>query len=51
VALRAETGRGAVFPLLGAIAYWYPKITGRMMSERLGKWSCCRRWKTDPVAD
>jgi cytochrome c oxidase subunit I+III len=30
---------GAVFPLLGAIHYWFPKITGRMMSERLGKWS------------
>ncbi|MGY3264845.1 cytochrome c oxidase subunit I [Lysobacter sp. HA35] len=30
---------GAVFPLLGAIVFWYPKITGRMMSERLGKWS------------
>jgi cytochrome c oxidase subunit I len=30
---------GAVFPLLGAIYYWFPKITGRMMSERLGKWS------------
>jgi cytochrome c oxidase subunit I+III len=29
---------GAVFPLLGAIYYWYPKITGRMMSERLGFW-------------
>jgi cytochrome c oxidase subunit I len=29
---------GAVFPLLGAIYYWYPKITGRMMSERLGRW-------------
>jgi cytochrome c oxidase subunit 1 len=28
---------GAVFPLLGAITYWYPKITGRMMGERLGK--------------
>jgi cytochrome c oxidase subunit 1 len=28
---------GAVFPLLGATFYWYPKITGRMMSERLGK--------------
>jgi cytochrome c oxidase subunit 1 len=28
---------GAVFPLLGAITYWFPKITGRMMSERLGK--------------
>lgn len=30
---------GAVFPLLGAITYWYPKFTGRMMSERLGKLS------------
>jgi cytochrome c oxidase subunit I len=30
---------GAVFPLLGAIHYWYPKIVGRMMSETLGRWS------------
>jgi len=29
---------GAVFPLMGAIYYWFPKITGRMMSERLGWW-------------
>ncbi len=29
---------GAVFPLLGAAYYWYPKVTGRMMSERLGRW-------------
>jgi cytochrome c oxidase subunit 1 len=29
---------GAVFPLLGAVYYWFPKFTGRMMSERLGKW-------------
>ena len=28
---------GAVFPLLGAITYWFPKATGRMMSETLGK--------------
>jgi len=28
---------GAVFPLLGAITYWYPKFTGRMMAEGLGK--------------
>jgi len=28
---------GAVFPLIGAFYYWYPKITGRMMSEGLGK--------------
>ncbi|MBP0445403.1 cytochrome c oxidase subunit I [Roseomonas sp. SSH11] len=30
---------GAVFPLLAAITYWFPKMTGRMMSERLGRWS------------
>ena len=29
---------GAVFPLLGAIYFWFPKMTGRMMSERLGRW-------------
>jgi len=28
---------GAVFPLLGAITYWFPKITGRMMNDRIGK--------------
>jgi cytochrome c oxidase subunit I len=28
---------GAVFPLLGAITYWFPKFTGRMMSDGLGK--------------
>ena len=30
---------GAVFPLLGATYYWFPKITGRMMGETTGKWS------------
>ncbi|MDB5818012.1 MAG: cytochrome ubiquinol oxidase subunit [Rhizobacter sp.] len=30
---------GAMFPLFGAFCYWYPKATGRMMSERLGRWS------------
>ena len=30
---------GAVFPLLGAVYYWFPKITGRLMSERMGKWN------------
>jgi cytochrome c oxidase subunit 1 len=29
---------GAVFPLMGAIYYWFPKFTGRMMSERVGRW-------------
>jgi cytochrome c oxidase subunit I+III len=30
---------GAVFPLFGAFYYWFPKMTGRMMSERLGRWN------------
>ncbi|MCA0046367.1 cytochrome c oxidase subunit I [Mesorhizobium sp. B283B1A] len=30
---------GAVFPLLGAVYYWFPKITGRMLSEGLGRWN------------
>ncbi|MDE3761526.1 cytochrome c oxidase subunit I [Sinorhizobium meliloti] len=29
---------GAVFPLIGAIYYWFPKFTGRMLRERLGRW-------------
>ena len=28
-----------VFPIFGAIYYWMPKMTGRMLSERLGKMS------------
>ncbi|MBU3077319.1 cytochrome c oxidase subunit I [Sphingomonas sp. XMGL2] len=28
---------GAVFPLLGALTYWFPKFSGRMLSEGLGK--------------
>ena len=27
---------GAVFPLLGILYYWFPKITGRMMNDRAG---------------
>jgi cytochrome c oxidase subunit 1 len=30
---------GAVFPLLGALHYWFPKAVGRMPSEALGKLS------------
>ncbi len=29
---------GAVFPLMGSVYYWFPKIVGRKMSERLGRW-------------
>jgi cytochrome c oxidase subunit I+III len=30
---------GAVFPLFGGFYYWYPKVTGRLMSERAGRWN------------
>jgi cytochrome c oxidase subunit I+III len=30
---------GAVFPLFGAFYYWFPKFTGRLMNETLGKWN------------
>jgi heme/copper-type cytochrome/quinol oxidase subunit 1 len=30
---------GAVFPLLGALYFWFPKITGRIMDEGLGRWN------------
>ena len=29
---------GAVFPLFGAIYYWFPKWTGRMLSNAMGHW-------------
>nr|AGU11147.1 Cytochrome C and Quinol oxidase polypeptide I [uncultured organism] len=28
---------GALFPLIAAVYYWLPKVSGRMMSERLGR--------------
>jgi cytochrome c oxidase subunit I len=27
-----------VFTIFGAIYYWFPKVTGRLLSERLGRW-------------
>ena len=30
---------GAVFPLFGAFYYWFPKFTGRLLGETLGKWN------------
>jgi cytochrome c oxidase subunit 1 len=30
---------GAVFPLIGGIYYWFPKMTGRVLDERLGTWN------------
>jgi cytochrome c oxidase subunit I+III len=29
---------GVLFPLFAGLYYWLPKITGRLMSERLGRW-------------
>ncbi len=29
---------GILFSIFAAFYYWYPKITGRMLSEMLGKW-------------
>ncbi|HEX5538817.1 MAG TPA: cbb3-type cytochrome c oxidase subunit I, partial [Methylophilaceae bacterium] len=28
-----------VFPVVGGIYYWFPKVTGRMLDEKLGKWN------------
>jgi cytochrome c oxidase subunit I len=30
---------GALFALVAALWYWWPKMFGRMLDERLGKWS------------
>jgi heme/copper-type cytochrome/quinol oxidase subunit 1 len=29
---------GMMFAMIAGIYYWFPKVTGRMLSERLGKW-------------
>jgi cytochrome c oxidase subunit I len=29
---------GTVFAVFGGIFYWFPKISGRLLNERLGKW-------------
>ena len=29
---------GIVFAVFAGTYYWYPKVTGRMLSETLGKW-------------
>jgi cytochrome c oxidase subunit I+III len=31
---------GSLFPLFAALYYWWPKMTGRMLGERLGQWHC-----------
>ena len=40
---------GSVFALFAGIYYWFPKFTGRMLDERLGKihfWLIVRRAST-----
>ena len=29
---------GMMFAMLSGIYYWFPKVTGRMLSEKIGKW-------------
>jgi len=29
---------GAIFGLMSGLYYWWPKVTGRLLDERLGKW-------------
>ncbi|MBV8144900.1 MAG: cytochrome c oxidase subunit I [Gammaproteobacteria bacterium] len=28
-----------VFPVVGALYFWFPKMTGRLLDERLGRWN------------
>jgi len=28
-----------VFPVLGAVYFWFPKMSGRLLDERLGRWN------------
>jgi cytochrome c oxidase subunit I+III len=30
---------GVVFPLFAGLYYWLPKVTGQLLSERLGRWN------------
>lgn len=30
---------GVVFPAFAGIYYWFPKLTGRLLDERLGRWN------------
>ena len=42
---------GAIFALFAGLYYWFPKVTGRLMNERLGKWSTsgsCSSASTSP---
>jgi cytochrome c oxidase subunit I+III len=30
---------GAIFPLIGGVFYWFPKMAGRLLNQRLGLWN------------
>ena len=30
---------GVAFPIFAGVYYWFPKFTGKMLSDRLGKWN------------
>jgi cytochrome c oxidase subunit I+III len=30
---------GVAFPIFAGVYYWFPKFTGRMLDERLGRWN------------
>jgi cytochrome c oxidase subunit I+III len=30
---------GVAFPIFAGVYYWFPKFTGKMLSERLGRWN------------
>ena len=30
---------GVAFPIFAGVYYWFPKFTGRMLNERLGRWN------------
>jgi len=41
---------GVLFPIIAGLYYWLPKITGRMMSERLGRWNFWTMFVTFNIA-
>src|SRR5689334_7027425 len=28
-----------VFPVVGGVCFWFPKMTGKLLNERLGRWN------------
>jgi cytochrome c oxidase subunit I len=30
---------GSIFAILGGIYFWFPKVTGRMLDDRIGRWN------------